>query len=244
MAERRQPDYDFFGPGQGSPAPPGTTPRWPALDGPQQPAAGPPPSTASMPVPRRSTGLTVLVVAAVVVGAVVVMGVVSAVAIPVFLAQRMRAEWKATTFVLPETFDGATRTAVPASEIPDLSAESFGTLQVARYRTGTTSYFVVAAKGKEPLAGSEQVDFPRQLSGGMAQDGMRLSFTEKDAGKLGGWHGCGPVTLTGSGGDTGTGLTACASVDHAGVVLVLVTGLADPAAASLRLREAVERRSS
>jgi hypothetical protein len=202
--------------------------------GPQTPADAPQLPPNAFVVARRSTGLTVLVVAAVVVTSIVVMGIISAIAIPVFLAQSMRSEWRATTYVLPESFDGMDRTEVPPAMVPDVAGQVTGPIQVAYYQRGTTAYFVVAAKGKEPLTTEDQLSARRGFVGGMAQNGVSLSLTEQDAGRLGGWFGCGTHTATGA--------TACLATDHAGIVMVVATGSADPAGEARKLREAVEKR--
>ena len=79
-------------------------------------AGGPAP----YPVPRRSRAVTALIAAAVVLVSIIGIGIVSAVAIPVFLSQRMKAEWRSTTIALPATFDGGEREELPASLVPEV----------------------------------------------------------------------------------------------------------------------------
>ena len=281
MAERRQPDYDFFGPGQGPPptgqspagpppygAPPshgtqsaygtqpahgaqptyGTQPAYgapPAPYGtpPVQPFGGPPPplygapgawqqaGRPPYPVPPRSRAVTALIAAAVVVVSIIGIGIVSAVAIPVFLAQRMKAEWRSTTIALPATFDGATRTDVPSSAIPQVPDDVIEPLQVAGYRTGDGTTIVVGAtKAKQAMTEQDQVDARRGVVAGMAMRDVQLTLTESDPGPLGGWFGCGAVT--------GDPATVCVATDHAGIVMIVVAGSDAPVADARRLREA------
>jgi hypothetical protein len=238
MAERRQPDYDFFGPGQGPQQQPyGAPPQQPYGGPPQRPTFAPPPAPydrtgpppAGYVVPRRSRAVTALIVAAVVVAGVIGLGIVSAVAIPVFLSQRMRAEWKATTVSLPETFEGGQRISAPADLQPQ-TPEGMARVDVGNYRTDAgVTLFVVAAKTGDPLTAEDQADARRSLLAGLASEGMVLR--ETDAGALGGWFGCGIVA--------GSPSTACVATDHGSLVAVIVAGSDDPAAEARRMREAV-----
>jgi len=222
MADQRQPDYDFFGPGQ-APRQPGPEPRHPYGVPPHQPAHaalptrpappiqpgrpiprpyGVPPQPFAAPgglppapyfVPRRSRAVTALIVAAIVVATLIAAGVVAAVAIPVYLGHRMRAEWEATSIGLPETFDGGPRTAVPASARSQLATEDeLMTSDLALYRTkGGATVVVVAGKTKRPMNDAGGASFRRGMLAGMAQSGLSVSLTESDPGRLGGWFGCG-----------------------------------------------------
>jgi hypothetical protein len=245
MADQRQPDYDFFGPGhapqQPTPRPQhpyGVPPHQQTL--PAQPAQQPygvPPSRGPAPgglppapyvVPRRSRAVTALIVAAIVVGSLVVAGIVAAIAIPVFLNQRVRAEWKATTVTLPRTFEGGQLTAAPPDLQPQ-TPEGTAMMDVGTYRTDTgVTLFVLAAKTGDPLTVEDQAEARRSLLAGLASEGMNLQ--EQDAGDLGGWLGCGRVGAAPS--------TACVATDHGSLVAVIVTGAADPVTVARRLREA------
>ena len=261
MAERRQPDYDFFGPGRRPATPPGgppgpgygpppaqpygtppARPQQQPYGAPQQHSFAPPPLPVSPyaqpprqayhPVPRRSRAVTALIVVAVTVVGVIGLGVLAAIAIPVFLHQRTRAEWRATTVALPETFEGGQRIAAA----PDLQPQTplgMARMDVGNYRTDAgVRLFVVAAKALDPQSVEDQAEARRGLLAGLASQGTVLQ--EKDAGALGGWFGCGTVNSTPS--------TACVATDHGSVVAIIVSGSDDPAAEALRLREAVVRR--
>ena len=247
MAERRQPDYDFFGPGQGQPpaaGPPagqtsygnpayGTQPSYGTLPPPYGAPAGPAwrPPGPPYPAPPRSRAVTALIAAAIVLVSVIGIGIVSAIAIPVFLAQRMKAEWRSTTIALPQTFDGAARTDVPQSMVPQVPNDVIDPLQVAGYRTGGGTAFVVGlTKARQPMTEQDQADARRGVVAGMATRDVRLTLTESDPGQLGGWFGCGAV-----GGDAAT---ACVATDHAGIVMIVVAGSDAPVADARRLREA------
>jgi hypothetical protein len=188
-------------------------------------------------VVRRSRAVTALVAAAVAVACLVVVGIGAAIAIPVFLSQRMKAEWRSTTITLPETFDGGTRTEVPASLVPQLPSEVASQLHIAFYRTGAgATILVAAAKAPEPLSAEDQVTARREVLAGVAGtgSGVTLSLTETDAGELGGWFGCGTPS-------TGRG-SACLATDSSGLVMVLLEGSPDPVADARRMREAVVHR--
>jgi hypothetical protein len=236
MADRRQPDYDFFGPGPAAQPPP---PRPPQPYG--VPAHGHAPGFAPAPgglppapylVPRRSRAVTALIVAAVVVGSLFVAGIVAAVALPVFLNQRIRAEWQATTVALPETFEGGARTAAPPDLQPQ-NPEGVPRMEVATYRTDAgVTVLAVAGKTGSPQRTEEQAENRRDLLAGLASEGVNLQ--ETDAGALGGWLGCGRAD--------GSPSTICVATDQASILSLLVTGADDPASVARRLREATVHR--
>ncbi len=278
MAERRQPDYDFFGQGQRSaggqsqppqygaappPAgqPPSGTPGGYGTQGPTQsrygtqlpygapappsgggPVSGSPPAwqpPAHPPSPmavRRSPAVTALIAAAVVVAALFVVGVVAAVAIPVFLNQRVRAEWRATTVALPDTFDGARRLEVAGgAELRQAAPEEAASADLATYVTGSrTTYLVLGVKTKDPMTAEDQTDARREMLAGMSASGVTMDLTEADAGNLGGWFGCGPIE--------GTPASACVATDSASAVLVVMRGSQDVTGDARRMRETVVRR--
>lgn len=228
MADRRQPDYDFFGPGPAAQPPP------------QQPDGVPPPRFAApggLPpaphlVPRRSRAVTALIVAAVVVGSLVVAGVVTAVAVPVFLDRRVRAEWRATTVALPEAFEGGRRTAV-APDLQPRNPEGAPPMEVATYRTDAgVTILVYAAKTAGPQTTENQAEDRRAVLAELASEGVELQ--ETDAGALGGWFGCGRVADSPE--------TMCLATDHASFLTAHVTGADDPASVARRLREATVHR--
>jgi hypothetical protein len=251
MADQRQPDYDFFGPGRAAqrpPAPPAQpygvppAPPPPQAQPPQQPygvspqrfepGGGPP---APYFVPRRSRAVTALIVAAVVVGVVVVAGIVAAVAIPVFVHQRIRADWKATTVSLPETFDGGARTEVSAAVRSQLSvADAFANSDIAVYRTGGVTVLAVAGKPTQPLAEADGAEVRRGMLAGMAGNGVSVSLAETDPGRLGGWFGCGTLGAQPA--------SVCLATDHGSFVMVVVSGSDDPASVARRMRESAVHR--
>jgi hypothetical protein len=186
-------------------------------------------------VTRRSTGVTVLIVAAAVVATIVVLGIVGAVAVPVFLAQRMRAEWRSTTFALPETFEGVPRVAVPETYPVGAGDTLMAVTQAAGYDNGPLAYHVVVGKGRDPLSVEDQAGLRQDILAGWADSAYPVHLTEQEPGRLGGWFGCGSVP--------GTPSTACIATDHAGLVTVITSGGSDAVAEVRRLREAVEKRS-
>jgi hypothetical protein len=242
MADQRQPDYDFFGPGQAPQRPP-PRPRQPygvSPDQRPQPYGVPPPRStgpgglppAPYLVPRRSRATTALIVAAVVVGSLVVAGIVAAVAVPVLLDQRIRAEWKATTVTLPQAFEGGQRTSAPPDLQPQ-TPEGVPRMEVGIYRTDAgVTVMAFAAKTAGPQTTENQAEDRRGVVAGLASEGMNLQ--EADAGALGGWLGCGRVA--------GSPSTMCVATDHASIVSVVVTGADDPVAVARRLREATVHR--
>jgi len=190
--------------------------------------------------PRPRTGMPGWAIAILCVfGALVVLGVIGAVAGPAFLTQHAKAEYQATTLALPDTINGIPR--LPSSAVPvDPSLESEvkrvlpqATIETAAYRDGATAVAIILVRPGRPLNAADQV-LLRQ--GEMIDSGARagITLTKQSAGSLGGWFGCGSMAM---------GAEMCGVVDSSSLMVIVVSGQGpDAVNLSRTAREAVEHR--
>jgi hypothetical protein len=180
------PDNVYLGPPPGTvlPAPTGSAP--PAWNQPGY-GYGPPPPRSGLPL-----WLVALIATAM---ALVILGILAAIAIPVFLNQRAKSQWQATSVALPGSFAGLDRLsgtkvdaliktmAQPPIEAKDVGA--YGTL-------GPDIVVVVAIKSPAAMTEAHQALERADFFKGLETTGYALTKLN-DAGPLGGWFGCTPV---------------------------------------------------
>ena len=168
------------------------------------------------PTSGRSAGAKVLIGLALVVGGFVVLGILAAIAIPVFLSQRAKPANR--NIVLPsvlldqQRLSSADLDASVAAEVASLQKHTPGgsQAQAAFYgQGGLPTFLVVAGKpGRRPTPADTKAFFSTQSGG-------ELTFTPVANGPFGGTMECGPATAN------GVAATICGSVDDAGVVYIL-----------------------
>lgn len=189
----------------------------------------PPPARAGM-----STGVKVLIGLASGALVLVMVGIMAAIAIPVFLNQRAKAEAAATTLTLPAAIGDRVRLTDQASQdvAQKLLASMPKNTKIAVYgAVGDPSLIVYAYP--EFLSAPEQTVFVAGVAKGAADAGA--SMHEVDPGRLGGAARCG---------DIGGGTTHCVFADSAGAVGVLVRGAgAAVEYEAVSIREQVEHRA-
>jgi hypothetical protein len=232
---------DYFA-GSTRPAQPAAPPQPPAAPyphaqtWPQAPAwpGQPAPPFYAPPAPGMSAGAKVAIGIAVAVAGLFVIGILAAVAIPVFLDHRAKDEAARTTVSLPESIGGMARltdansaqleehlssAALPGDHLAGVYGN--GTMRVA---VGVTKKYMSFAEQRGFLAGAQ-----REAQG----DGV--TFADTDAGSLGGTMRCGSYTAR---------VTTCLFVDAGAYGTVLVIDAAqDPIALARTARAAVEHRA-
>jgi hypothetical protein len=160
------------------------------------PYGGPPGSIAPYPyatAPQgRSTGVKVAIALGATAAALVIVGILAAVAIPVFLSQRAKSEAAHITVSLPTQAAGYPRLTGSADvQIQQLVADvphEMGTPQGAIYGTGNTPRVVIIV-GAHPMTTAVQ----KSYLGGVArsEQSSGLTQTAVPAGSLGGQMQCG-----------------------------------------------------
>jgi hypothetical protein len=190
MTDDRKPSYEFFlSPQQQQSSPPtallgAAPPGWTHTGN----GYGPPPA------PR--SGLPLWLVALIATAmALVVLGIVAAVAIPVFISQRAKSQWDATTVLLPGSVAGLDRltgTKVDAL-IKTMAEPPIQAKDVGAYGTlGPKIVLVMAIKSPSAMTEAQQSLERADFFKGMQSTGYTLTRLS-DAGPLGGWFGCTPV---------------------------------------------------
>lgn len=211
-------------------------------EGTARPAAGAP-SAATSPVlpmapPARagmSTGVKVLIGLAAGALVLVIVGIMTAIAIPVFLNQRAKATAAGTTMTLPATIGARQQLSDQASTdlARQLLAEMPQGTKLAVYGAPGDPSLVVYLY-RQYLPAHEDAAFVAGVAKGAANAGVTMH--EADPGRLGGAARCGAVV--------GGGATHCVYADTAGAVGVVVRG--EGAAAeyeAVSVREQVEHRA-
>jgi hypothetical protein len=220
----RQPDYDFFAPTRnnltsgGNPASAPIRPASPTASGWGYPPGYRPPSQRSLPG---------WVIALIVVGVLLFgLSIMSAVAIPVFLNQRAKAQWQATRVTIPQTFEGADRNTGAAAKqfASDFStASGIGSDAVGVFGpVNTQAVIIMAVKSGAPWSDAEQAAQRRGfVQGFTSQDQTLTTPVQVDPGRLGGWAGCGL---------TSSGIHICFATDADSIVVIVSgTDAGDPA---------------
>jgi hypothetical protein len=218
MTDDRQPSYDFFPapqPAMSGPPPPASTaptlaPPAPVL--PDNVYLGPPPGTVlpaptgavplgwsqpgygyGPPPPRSGLPLWLVALIATVM-AVVILGILAAIAIPVFLNQRAKSQWQATRVVLPGSVAGLDRITGAQADalIKSMAEPPIEAKDVGVYGTlGPNVVLVMAIKSTAAMTEAHQALEREAFFKGMESTGY--SLTKLNAGPLGGWFGCTPV---------------------------------------------------
>ena len=209
MSDDRQPSYDYFTPPR--PAEPPEQPVAPPFPGPpRSPYPGSPPGPlrdvvpghlvpGQIPfadtVPGVRSGMPRWAIALLVtVAALFGLGILAAVAIPVFLSQRLKADFAATSVSLPATFNGVDRnTSAQASTlaqgfaVDDIRVEDVGIYG----KVGPAMVVVLAVKPAAAMSSDEQQKQRDDFERGFSAQGTPLSLTGgPEDGDLGGWAGC------------------------------------------------------
>ena len=167
---------------------------------------------------RRGRGVVAGVVAVALVGGAAYAAVT---AVPRYLQREDRLVWERTTVRIPRTLAGLPRISTASATVQAREAQTHllgsGTGQMisdlAVYgRSRGTRVAVVVARPQHPLEADERALVRSGFASAMEASGVVL--TERDAGDLGGWFGCGVKE-----GRT----TTCLAVDAGAVVSVTVT---------------------
>jgi hypothetical protein len=209
MSDDRQPNYDFFAPPRPA-APPEQRPAPTSYANPPNSAypgapAGPlrdvvpgsVPFADSLP-PVRSGMPRWAVALIVAVAAFFGIAILAAVAVPVFLSQRMKADFAATSVALPAALNGVERNTSPeaVAVAKNYAMEDIGGNDVAIYGPVDPNMVIVTA-ARTDVAQSEQDQrvqrtlFERALAG----QGLPISLQGGPvADELGGWAGCARTT--------------------------------------------------
>lgn len=228
------------------PAPPSTPPGWaapPVHAVPSYPAA-PHQAWGTPQVPQQQAwgtpyappreGLHPALIAVIAgVGAVVVMGVLAAIAIPVFLNQRDLA--RSTVVTAPEQVLGMPRLTDPLSAAAESRMQGLpgpGDHVAGVYGTGDVRVVVGAARYH--LTPGDQDSYLDAAVAEATSQGVTLADVEE--GRLGGTLRCGT--------SSGAAMTICVFVDGGSYGVVVVTGaVEDPSGTARAAREAFVRRT-
>jgi hypothetical protein len=234
VSDERGPGYEYFV----SPQLPETAPPPGARSGRDSSWALNPGTFHHHPVPTGTGMPKWLLGVAVLVGALLTVSLVAAVAIPVFLSQRAKAQWGSTSIALPDTFQGAPRISTPTLEqLASATGGGYRESVVGAYRRSPTDLMlIIAAKPRDALTASDQERARAGFRKGFtsSSNGVDIELTQqKDAGKLGGWFGCGAARSA----------KVCVATDAGSLVAVVMgPGVQDPAATARAAREATVRR--
>jgi hypothetical protein len=185
-----------------------------------------------------STGTKVAIAVACAVGGLVILGILAAIAIPVFLDQRAKAAAAGITVTIPETIGGYDRlhdASATALERQLLSPDTPGHGTAAVY--GTNGHIAASVSiWTHPMTSRARAQFLAGAERGAATqgDGKLSAFTDADPGSLGGQMRCAQLSNV---------VTLCMFAD-AGAYGSLMVGqpLTSGAAFAVQMREAVEHR--
>jgi hypothetical protein len=209
------------------PAPTGA----PVYAGPQPP----PPYGSGPPRRGRSTGATIAIALGATAAGLVILGILAAIAIPVFVNQRAQSEAEHISIALPAQVAGFPRmTGATDTQVQGLVAQlpnEAGSAQGAAYGVGRATVIVIA--GRHLLLEKDRTAFLAEVA--KSESGVGVLQTAVDAGPLGGRMQCG-TAADGS-------RTDCAFADAGsyGVIDVAMTG---PSAVALarQVRSEIETR--
>lgn len=166
---------------------------------------------------RNPGGLpTWLIVLLAVAALTFVIGILAAIAIPVFISQHSKAQWQSTTVALPDSFAGVDR----GTDKKSLAvAKTFAEGQVTADNVGIYGasgprvMVIVAIKLPTSMSSVEQAVERKEYEGAFAASGLKLVLNaEDDPGPLGGWLGCG---------STSQGVRVCLATDSASMVSMI-----------------------
>lgn len=226
---------DYFGRTAAAPvypAQPAPT-AWPAAPGPYPPGGFPPPVWGQpahvAPPTAMSSGVKVLIGLAVGLAALVVIGILAAIAIPVFLNQRSAMTTPPVVLGLPRMTDAASLA----------EAERFLALPMPGHKVAA-SYgrdgqpVVVVGGSSHPMRQGEVQDFFQGAERRYTQSAAFLRFVDVDPGTRGGEMRCAGMTT-----DRGPA-TLCLFADRRGYGVITVYGT-DGQALAVQVRNEVER---
>jgi hypothetical protein len=235
MSDERQPSYDYF-----TPAPPAAPPeqrqapsyaRPPVSAYPGSPPGPlrdvvPGPASYADQLPPAQSGMPRWMVALIVtISSLLGLAVLAAVAVPVFLSQRLKADYAATSVSLPATFNGADRNTGSQAAVAAKAFTVAGVIEekdVAVYGPiGPDAVILVALKQPEAMSETAQQQQRQELERAFSAQGAALTLTGgPESGVLGGWAGCGPTSQQ---------LEVCLATSSGSLVVVLsATGAGDP----------------
>ena len=195
--------------------------------------------------PGRSTLANVLIGLAIAFGTVFVMGILAAIAIPVFLHQRELGQAGAassssshrTTVAMPATALGWVRSDTAESNQfaqQFLDAPFPGTKSVGIYTAPSGARRAAILVGQARLSAADQADYLRGSQDSEAKSGV-TRFHAVAPGPLGGTMQCGVLASGGA--------TICNFADGSVVGSITILGTTNGDAQAVQLREAVEHRT-
>jgi hypothetical protein len=214
----------------------------PAAYSPGMPNPGFPAMSMPFAAPPKRTNPAIIIVS--IVGGIVLVLILIAVAIPVFLSQRKPAT---VTLTLPASLDGAPQMTTAAAQQATSTIvqgmndgeRAFATgFQAALYSGGSSPGVLVAA-GKltrRPTA-NDRTQFFQGFERGAAGSASGVSFTKVPPGPLGGTTECGLEI-------TSTPAVMCLSMDNSAIVFVAVytSDLTEGTMTALQVRSEVEHK--
>lgn len=177
-------------------------------------------------------------------GGLVVLGIIAAIAIPVFLNRSATATLESTSIAMPATIGAYTRLDTPeANQITEptrqqmLRQEHVDAVEIGVYDSQAGRGMFMATKFDKPMPKHELGEATRVAFAGLASSGVKVAgITPVEPGRLGGVMECG----------TGAIATApvkvCVSADQAAVAVVVFYNAAIPDSTALEVREAIEIR--
>jgi hypothetical protein len=225
-----------------SAVPPPPPPPPPGVGYQPPPQAWPPPAPPTawtyQPVqPGMSTGVKVLIGVAIGLGSIIIIGVLAAIAIPVFLNQRTQDLAAHTTVSMPPVAAGlALRTDAASEQLAQrLNVASMPGQHLAGAYGGTARPEVLVAITKHHMSpGDQRAYLAAAVRGARQVSPTALDFEDVDAGSLGGEVLC----------SSAPAVTVCFFVDAGAYGSAVVVGTPDRATQLVpQVRAAVERRS-
>jgi hypothetical protein len=244
---------DYFSaplPGAGQRPAPVAPPAWPAQQPPayapvsSAPPSYPPPGyqpgAPAWPTPTVSTmsvGMKVLIAIASVIGGFILLGILAAIAIPVFLNQRAKAEAAATSVSIPTQVVGLARlTDARSLQVEQQLRQQPGQPAVGVYGVNGSVRATVAVS-RQAMSGADDAAFLQGAERGFQNQGVgQVFFTAVDAGRLRGLMRCATVVSP--------QFSVCVFADHGAFGSISLYGsLTGRTDVALSIREAVEHRS-
>jgi hypothetical protein len=176
------------------------------------------------------------VIVACIVGSFIVVGILAAIAIPVFLNQRAKSEAAATTVSIPEQAAGLTRLHdARALQLEQQLRNQPGPPEVGVYGAGTSIRAAVAVT-RHSMTSRDVNEFLAGAEGSFHHQGLgQVAFSDVDPGRLGGTMRCSATAST---------FSVCVFADHGAYGTVTLFGaMTGHNEVAKAVREAVEHRS-
>jgi hypothetical protein len=183
-----------------------------------------------------STGIKALIGVAIGIGAVIVVGIIAAIAIPVFLNQRGKAVSAHTVVSIPPTAAGLPLRTDAASErlAQQLTVSAMPGEHLVGAYGGTTSPAALVTITKWFMSSQDQREYLAGAVRGAQSTGRAAPFHDASAGSLGGVVRCSAAAT----------VTVCFFADAAAYGTLVVSGTPEHAGRLVpQLRAALERRS-